>query len=205
MNPSGLLHPVQGDVQQRWADHPALRGAFLGRSESAVLNHARLQPLPDHPPRGERAEHGQNVVVADEVERGRQICVQHPPAFRVWALGRLVDRRDRVMAATAGPKSVGPRLEPCLPLGLQRVHDPSLMGSVEKHRRTQNWLPQPAQRRPYASARTAPTGRDRTGPENPAANRPRAELPAELTTARRGHKTPGRDSPGFCVGGLCKV
>ena len=37
------------------------------------------------------------------------------------------------MAATAGPKPVGPRLEPRLPLGLQRVDDPCLVAAVENH------------------------------------------------------------------------
>ena len=37
------------------------------------------------------------------------------------------------MAAAARSKPIGPRLEPRLPLGLQRVHDPSLVDSVENH------------------------------------------------------------------------
>ena len=42
---SGLLHPVQRDVQQHGADHAALRSSLLSRSEPAILDHARLQPL----------------------------------------------------------------------------------------------------------------------------------------------------------------
>ncbi len=38
------------------------------------------------------------------------------------------------MAATAGPKPVGPRLEPCLPLGLQGIDDPCLEHPVNDHR-----------------------------------------------------------------------
>ena len=67
------------------------------------------------------------------VERRCQVCVEHPSPPRVFAPGGLVDGLDRVMAATAGPKPVGPRLEPRLPLGLQRVRDHRLMGSVEDH------------------------------------------------------------------------
>ena len=106
------------------ADHTALRSSLLGAMQPTVLDHARLQPLRDHPPRGERAEHGQDVVVGDAVERPGQICVEHPPSLRALAARCAVDRVDRVMAAAAGPKPVGPRLEPGLPLGLQRVDDP---------------------------------------------------------------------------------
>ena len=38
------------------------------------------------------------------------------------------------MAATAGPKPIGPRLEPCLPLGLQRVDDPCLVARGRRSR-----------------------------------------------------------------------
>ena len=52
-------------------DYTALGGSLLGARQPPLLDHARLQPLLDHPPRGERAEHGQNVVVGDAVERRR--------------------------------------------------------------------------------------------------------------------------------------
>ena len=42
----GLFHPVQGHVHQHGADHPALRAAPLGRGEPALIDHARLQPVP---------------------------------------------------------------------------------------------------------------------------------------------------------------
>ena len=71
----GLLHPVQGDVQQQRADHTALRNAVLGAMQPALLDHVRLQPLRDHSPGGERAENGQDVVVSDAVERRCQVCV----------------------------------------------------------------------------------------------------------------------------------
>jgi hypothetical protein len=45
----GLLHPVEGDVQQHGADHTALRNAVLGALQLSLLDHARLQPLRDHP------------------------------------------------------------------------------------------------------------------------------------------------------------
>ena len=101
--------------------------------QPTLLDHARLQPLPDHPPGGERAEHGQNVVVGDAVERPGQICVQNPRPLRASALGDLEAGLDRVMAAAAGPESVGLRLEPRLPLGLQRVDDPCLMTPIGDH------------------------------------------------------------------------
>jgi hypothetical protein len=71
--------------------------------------------------------------MADPVERRRQVRVQHPPPGRAGALAHLVDGLDRVMAATAGPESIGPRLEPCLPFGLQRVRRQGLQRPVGDH------------------------------------------------------------------------
>jgi hypothetical protein len=71
----GLLHPVQGDVQQQRADHTALRNAVLGAMKPTLLDHARLQPLRDHPPGGGRAEHADDVVVGELVERLGQVRV----------------------------------------------------------------------------------------------------------------------------------
>ena len=113
--------------------HAALRSSLLGAMQPTLLDHARLQPLPDHPPGGERAEHGQKVVVGDAVERPGQICVQNPLSFRALALDDLVDRLDRVMAATSGPEPEGPRLEPRRPLGFQRVDHSCLMHAINDH------------------------------------------------------------------------
>ncbi len=79
----------------------------------------------------------------DPVERRRQVRVEHPPA--VWvgtaaALTHLEDRLDRVVAATAGPKAIGLRFEPCLPLRLQRVDHASLQHAIDDHRDTE-WAP----------------------------------------------------------------
>ena len=115
-------------------DHTALRSSLLGAVQPTLLDHTRLQPLRDHPPRGERAEHGQDVVVRDAVERAGQIGVQRPLPLGAFALHELVDGLDRVMAAAAGPEPVVPRLEPSLPLGLQCAHDPCLVAAVENHR-----------------------------------------------------------------------
>ena len=56
-----------------------------------------------------------------------------PTPLRAVALGGLVDRLDRVMAAAAGPKPIGLRLEPRLPLRLQRVERPRLARAVKDH------------------------------------------------------------------------
>jgi hypothetical protein len=67
------------------------------------------------------------------VKRLGQVCVERPLPLRAPALDDLVDRLDSVMAAAAGPKPMGPRLKPRLPLGLQRIDDPCLMAPVENH------------------------------------------------------------------------
>jgi hypothetical protein len=66
--------------------------------------------------------------------RPGQVCVQNPPPSRAWALDDLVDRLDRVVAAAAGPKPVGLRLEPGLPLGFQRVERTRLVHAVNDDR-----------------------------------------------------------------------
>ena len=71
--------------------------------------------------------------MVDSVECRFQVGVEHPQAFGVLAARRRVDGHDRVMAATAGPEAVDLRLEPCLPLGLQRVQRQSLKASVGDH------------------------------------------------------------------------
>ena len=57
------------NYQLRGSRHyPALGSSLLGAGQSTVLDHARLQPLLDHSPGGERAEHRQKVLVGDPVE-----------------------------------------------------------------------------------------------------------------------------------------
>ena len=68
--------------------------------------------------------------MAEPVEGRRQVRVENPPAVRVTTRNRAEDRLDRVMAAAARPKAVGPRFEPRLPLGFQGTEDDSLQGSV---------------------------------------------------------------------------
>ena len=114
--------------------HAALRSSFLGAVQPTVLDHPGSQPGPDHFPGGERADHGHDVGVADAVKRPGQISVQHPLALRAFALDDLIDGLDRVMAATAGPKSIGLRLKCGLPFRFQRVRDPCLKGAVHDHR-----------------------------------------------------------------------
>ena len=56
--------------------HPALRSSLLGAGQPTVFDHARLQPLRDHPVGGERAEHGRRMwSMGNAVERPGQICV----------------------------------------------------------------------------------------------------------------------------------
>jgi site-specific DNA recombinase len=50
----------QLSCQVRWrGDHSALRGSLIGRGEPALVDHARLEPLLDQFPGGERVEHRQ--------------------------------------------------------------------------------------------------------------------------------------------------
>jgi hypothetical protein len=55
-DPSGLFHPVQCHVKQRWADHPALRSALFGRSEPTLIDHPGPQPSLNPVPGGEQAQ-----------------------------------------------------------------------------------------------------------------------------------------------------
>src|SRR6266536_3557987 len=71
--------------------------------------------------------------MVDLVERARQVRVQspHPPGPR--AAADVEDGLDRVMAAAARPEPIRARFEPGLPLGFQRVTDPSLVTAVRDH------------------------------------------------------------------------
>ena len=118
----------------RWGrDHPALGGSLPGRGEPAVLDHARLEPPADQSPGGEGTQRGQDVIMAEPVECRLQVRVQRPQPFGVLAGCRGVDGHDRVMAAAAGPESVGPRLEPGLPLRFQRGRRQGLKRPVGDH------------------------------------------------------------------------
>ena len=132
-DPGGLFHAVQCHVHERGADHPALGSSLPGRGEPAVLDHARPEPLAHQFPGGEGAQRGEDVIMAEPVECRLQVGVEHPQPAGVLAGCRGVDGHDRVMAAAAGPESVGPRLEPGLPLGLQRVQRQGLKRPVGDH------------------------------------------------------------------------
>ena len=71
--------------------------------------------------------------MVDSVERRRQVRVQDPPPLGVRAPRDVEDGLDRVMAATARPEPIRPGLEPCFPLGFQRVDDPGLEHPVDDH------------------------------------------------------------------------
>ncbi len=139
-DPGGLFHPVQGDVKQQWAGDPALRSSLLGGDEPTLFDHARLQPLSDLFPGGERAELGEKPVMVDSVERRCQVRVKHPPAARVRTPHHLVDGLDRVVTAATRAKSIGSRLEPRFPLGLQRVDRLRLAHAVDNHRNAERAL-----------------------------------------------------------------
>ena len=62
-----------------------------------------------------------------------EVRVQHPQPLRGLAARGGVDGHDRVVAAPARPEPVGLRLEPGLPLGLQRVHRQGLKRPVGDH------------------------------------------------------------------------
>jgi DNA invertase Pin-like site-specific DNA recombinase len=118
----------------RWEREDAALGSSLpGRGEAAVFGHPRRQPSGDQFPGRERAELAEQEGVADPVERRRQVRVQSPPPGRAGALAHLVDGLDRVVAATAGPEPVRPRLEPGLPLGFQRARRQGLQPPVGDH------------------------------------------------------------------------
>ena len=131
----GLFQPMECDVEQQRADHPALWSSLLGGGEPVPgFEHARLQPAADHVPAGKRAEHGQKVVMVDPVERRGQVGVEDPQPLGVRDAERAEQGLDRVLTAATRPKPIRARFEPGLPLGLQRVADPCLVAPVHDHR-----------------------------------------------------------------------
>src|SRR5258707_9457887 len=129
---------TEGDHRQsyplRWGrDNSALGSTFFSRREPFPgLEHPCPQPPGDHSPRGETAERLEKVLVADLVDRARQVRVKNPHPRGLPAQG-LEQRLDRIMAAAARPEPIRPGLEPGLPLGLQRVAHPALMAAVGEH------------------------------------------------------------------------
>ena len=91
----------------RWGrDHAALGSSLPGRREPFTgLENTCLEPLGDHLPRGETAEHFQQVPVADLVERACQISVKnpHPPGFPIQGAEQGL---YRVVAAAARPEPI---------------------------------------------------------------------------------------------------
>src|SRR6266851_864471 len=133
----GLFQPMQCDIQQQGRNNTALGSSLPGRREPFPgLENPCLQPPGNHPPRGETAEHFQQVLVADLVECACQISVKnpHPPGFPVQG---VVQGFYRVVTAAARPEPVGPGLEPGLPLGLQRITYPCLMAPIRKNRNSE--------------------------------------------------------------------
>ncbi len=76
---------------------------------------------------------GEKQVVIDSVECRRQIRIEHPPAGGVATPRHVEDGLDSVVAAPAGTKPIGFRLEPGLPLGFQRADHLRLTHAVDDH------------------------------------------------------------------------
>ena len=122
----------------RWRSHHTALGSSLpGRREPfPSLENPCLQPPGDHIPRGETAEHSQQVLVADLVERACQVSIKnpHPPGFPVQGVKQGF---YRVVAAAARPEPIRSGLEPGLPLGLQRITYPCLMAPIRNNRNSE--------------------------------------------------------------------
>ena len=112
----GLLQPVQCDIQQQRRNNTALGSSFPGRREPFPgLEDPCFQPPGDNLPRGETAEHFQQVLVADLVECACQVRVQYPHPLGFPAQG-AEQRLYRVMAAAARPEPIRPRSPERMPL-----------------------------------------------------------------------------------------
>jgi hypothetical protein len=138
----GVDHPFRppGYRLRLRCHDPALRGPLLGRSEPTVVDHTCFEPLLDEPPRREATEGGEKMRVIDAVERRCQVRVEHPAPLSGLAPHGGEDASDRVVATTARPEAIGLRLEPCLPLGLQRVDHLRLAHAVHDHGNPQRAL-----------------------------------------------------------------
>ena len=115
--------------EQHRADHPALRSSLLGRGEPALLDHAAVSQPGDQSPGGERAELASSRSWSMRSNAAVRSASSTHCRLAGSALQRAVDGLDRVVTAAAGPEPVRPRLEPRLPLGLQRVARPGPAGT----------------------------------------------------------------------------
>ena len=96
------------DYPLRWGrDHAALRSSLRSRREAlARLEHARLQPAPDHVPGRERPGRAEKMIMIDAVERRGQVRVQCPHPLGHGTFAGVADHRDRVLAAAARPEPI---------------------------------------------------------------------------------------------------
>ena len=78
--------------------------------------------------------------MVDPVEGRCQVGIEHPPAAGVGTPGHFVDRLDCVVTTAAGPEAIRLRLEPCLPLGFQRIDDQGLQCPIDDDRDTERAL-----------------------------------------------------------------
>jgi len=114
---------------------PSSVGASLPSSIAPAFSHPAIRSLA-----GEGAELAQDVTVVGVVERGLEVRVQCPPSLGAAARHGPEDGRDGVVAAASGPEAVAPRLEPGLPLGLQRAHRHGLKRPIGDHGNSQRSL-----------------------------------------------------------------
>src|SRR5690606_16471849 len=114
-----------------------LRRAFLRRGEPATVDHTRLQPPTNVLPRGETSELVEELDMVDAVERRCQVIIENPHPLGPDALAGGEDRLDRVMTATAGSESIGSRLDPGLPLRLQRTEHDRQQRAIGHHRNSE--------------------------------------------------------------------
>ena len=117
---NGLITPPWGAPSSVGVNRPS--------SITPAFSHWRTSPRAGNVP-----SDSTDVIMVEPVECRRQVGVEHPQTLRVGAARRRVDGHDRVVAATTRPKAVGLRLEPGLPLGLQRVDRQGLQRPVGDH------------------------------------------------------------------------
>ncbi len=126
---------TEGDMRKSyplcWGRDPAaLGGSLLSRREHSILDHSGFEPFADQPEAGEARQQREQVVVVDVVECRFKIEIEAPQPRGALAGCGLEHRLDRVVAAPARPEAIRPGFEACLPLGLQCVAHPVLLGAI---------------------------------------------------------------------------
>jgi hypothetical protein len=126
----GLLHAMEGDVQQQRTDHPTLRHTGVRGIEHLFFHVPRFEPLLDQLPCGKVANGLHEGRMSDIVEGPFDVRIHDPWPGRVGPC-QAKKLFNRVVTSPARAKPVANALKPGFPKRFQGVFHHSLDASID--------------------------------------------------------------------------